>query len=221
MKDGDSRQDTEIAVFSFLERGIAQLSPEIEPSKVQQLADLVMLLESWASKINLTGHRDPISMAGRLVLDAVALNAALPELHTSRSFADLGTGAGFPGLPLAVLNPDADAYLVDSRLKRNHFQRAARRALGLENTRPVLGRSDEVDQIPCDLVVAQAMTQPTEALQLMSQWAGRDGLLALPASEFAELPQTPDGYAPAELREYVVPETGTQRRLWLVRPEDS
>lgn len=221
MNDGDTRQESEVAVFSFLERGLAQISSEIDRSKVQQLADLVMLLESWASKINLTGHRDPISMAGRLVLDAAALNAALPELHSARSFADLGTGAGFPGLPLAILNPSAQAFLVDSRLKRNHFQRAARRELQLDNTHPVLGRSDQVERTLCDIVVAQAMTQPEAALELMAQWATPDALLALPASEFADPPNTPSGYALAELREYVVPEIGTHRRLWLVRPQTS
>ena len=72
-------------------------------------------------------------MAERLVLDAVALSVCLPELSGAKRLADLGTGAGFPGLPIAILNPHLQVHLVDSRLKRNHFQKAVRRELELAN----------------------------------------------------------------------------------------
>ncbi|MBJ18858.1 MAG: hypothetical protein GY910_03665 [bacterium] len=217
MKDGDSRQATEIAVFSRLEQGLAELSLPSSQKQLEQLTELVGILGHWAGRINLTGHRDPMEMTSRLVLDAAALAASLPELSSSTSLADLGSGAGFPGLPIAILYPDLSVTLVESRLKRNHFQRAARRRLGIENVSSILGRSDEVEQTPCDIVVAQAMTQPRRAFELMAEWSHSASILALPASEAAISPKAPDGFEEMTLREYVVPGIGSARRLWIAR----
>ena len=216
MKDGDTRGESEVAVFSLLERGFSELPLSPEPDQLAALTELILLLEAWASKINLTGHRDAIAMTRGLVLDAAALAGVLPELGSAERVADLGTGAGFPGLPLAILFPETEFTLVDSRKKRNHFQREARRRLGLPNVRPVLGRSDEVERHPCDLVLAQAMTQPGPALLRMAEWAGPEAVLALPGSDASTPPPVPDGYRAPELRRYRVPESETERRLWLV-----
>lgn len=217
MKSGDTREQTEVAVFSLLEAGLDELGLSADSRQIEQLVDLVLLLEHWASRINLTGHRGPTEMASRLVLDAAALCATLPELHETRTLADLGSGAGFPGLPIAILNPEVAVCLVDSRLKRNHFQRTVRRSLGLENVTSILGRSDEVDQVPSDLVVAQAMTQPDRALELMLQWCRPKSTVVLPASDAATKPNPPPGIQELELREYHVPGTSTHRKLWVGR----
>jgi 16S rRNA (guanine527-N7)-methyltransferase len=158
-------------------------------------------------------------MATRLVLDAAALSHALPELRAASSLADLGSGAGFPGIPIAILNPHLAVTLVDSRLKRNHFQRAVRRELDLARITPVLGRSDQVEIHPAEIVVAQAMAQPAAALKLMRPWASRGGLLVLPASESAERPELPGADIQIEERSYRVPESDVRRKLWLIRAD--
>ncbi|MBW1883916.1 MAG: class I SAM-dependent methyltransferase, partial [Deltaproteobacteria bacterium] len=150
-----------------------------------------------------------------LVLDAAALSCALPELDSASSVADLGSGAGFPGLPLAILHPRLDVHLVDSRLKRHHFQREARRKLNLSRVHSILGRSDQVEPVCCDIVVAQAMSRPERALELMIPWAKPDGLIVLPASQSAAEPKCPARLGEIERRQYSVPETHTKRVLWL------
>lgn len=217
MKDGESRGDDEIAVFRVLDDGLRQLPAATTPLQSEQLTDLVMLLHAWAERINLTAHRTPTRIAERLVLDAAALGAAVPELRTAGTLVDLGSGAGFPGLPLAILHPHLEVRLIESRQKRHHFQREVRRRLALSNVLPNLGRSDRVEIFPSDLVVAQAMTQPEEALRLMLPWTREGGLMILPASEVAEIPDWPDHDLPIEPREYRVPGSGIRRRLWLVR----
>jgi len=217
MKDGEPRDEIELAVFTLIERGLRELSTAANSEQVSQLTRLVMLLSEWAARISLTGHRDPLEMAGQLVLDAAALSEALPELETASRLTDLGSGVGFPGLPIAILRPDLEVVLVESRLKRHHLQREARRRLGLTHVRPVLGRSDEVEILPSDVVVAQAMTRPDEALELMGPWARPGGLVALPASEESDRPTLPVGFKDLSLRGYQVPETGRVRKLWVAR----
>lgn len=217
MKNGETRDETEIAVFSLVASGLEDLGLAVPEGAAQQLTDLVLLLSHWAPRINLTGHRGPLEMTQRLVLDAVALASALPETRTAQALADLGSGAGFPGLPIAILNPHLEVYLVDARLKRNHFQKEARRQLGLSRVQPRLGRSDEMEPAACDMVVAQAMAQPREALQFMSEWAAPKAYLVLPASEGTEPPDLPPGLEGLERREYEVPGIRRRRWLWVAR----
>lgn len=203
-------------VLRILKQGFAELDQPAPQPTLDQLVRLVLLLAEWAGKINLTGHRTPEAIAERLVLDAIALAKVLPELAGARSLADLGTGAGFPGLPLAILHPHLEVRLVEARQKRNHFQRAARRALDLDHVRPILGRSDRVQALASEVVIAQAMAQPDRAIELMAQWAAPRALLALPASDAGAAPRPPSGFSAARLRSYEVPLTGVRRRLWVL-----
>jgi 16S rRNA (guanine527-N7)-methyltransferase len=221
MKDGESREQVEIAVFSLIERGLAELDSHSTVEQISKLTRLVTLLSEWAGRISLTGHRDPLDMAGRLVLDAAALSKALSELDSAANVTDLGSGVGFPGLPIAILRPDLEVALVESRLKRHHLQREARRQLDLTRVIPILGRSDEIEPRLSDVVVAQAMTQPTKAFELMHPWTRPGGLVALPASEAADRPILPTGFEDLSFREYRVPVTGRARKLWVTRKERS
>lgn len=190
--------------------------PSTQSTAQKQLVQLVVLLSRWAARMNLTGHRDPLDMTTRLVLDAAALGAAIPELANSSDLADLGSGAGFPGLPIAILHPNLRVLLVESRQRRHHFQREARRQLGLSLVTPILGRSDEVEASACDVVVAQAMASPERAIESMSAWTREGGLIVLPASDRAEPPKLADDLE-IERRTYRVPLTAIERQVWLIR----
>ncbi|MBY0399618.1 class I SAM-dependent methyltransferase [Myxococcota bacterium] len=199
-----------------IEAGLTALFSEPAPQALDELTRLVLLLAQWAPRMNLTGHRDPLEMTSRLVLDAAALVTALPELTDGASVADLGSGAGFPGLPIAILRPRLTVYLVESRQKRHHFQREARRQLELDNAIPVLGRSNQVEVRPSDVVVAQAMAQPEQAIASMMPWTRPGGAMAIPATIESSPPSLPDGLR-VERRHYRVPLSGIDRQVWIVR----
>lgn len=216
MRDGRASSSAEAPVRERIEAGLVQISGGFDPGQTDQLTRLVSLLSDWAPRMNLTGHRDPLEIASRLVLDAAALVQCLPELDSAGRLADLGSGAGFPGLPIAILRPHLQVLLIESRQKRHHFQREARRHLGLERVTPILGRSDDIESQACDVVVAQAMSQPEQALASMRPWARPGGILVLPAAETAERPDLGDESA-LERRSYRVPFIGVSRQLWIAR----
>lgn len=199
-----------------VDAGLAALFPDPSRTAAEALTRLVLLLAQWAPRMNLTGHRDPLDMTTRLVLDAAALVAALPELDSAASLADLGSGAGFPGLPIAILRPQVTVHLIESRQKRHHFQREVRRQLDLGNAFPILGRSDQIEVRPSDLVVAQAMAQPEQALENMTTWVRAGGLMVLPATAEARPPALSSAYS-VERRSYRVPLADIARQLWIVR----
>ncbi|MEE2677530.1 MAG: 16S rRNA (guanine(527)-N(7))-methyltransferase RsmG [Myxococcota bacterium] len=197
-----------------IERGLAELRLEAAAGQLDALVLLAERVADWGERVNLTGHRGPVDVARRLVLDAAALLQAAPPCA---SLADLGSGAGFPGLPIAILRPDIPVTLVEARQRRHHFQRAVCRELGLENVTTLRGRAEALAAKPHAAVVAQAMAQADRALGWMLPWAEPRGWLWIPGgAEAPNLEETAAFYG-AEVRRYAVPEAGPQRTLWIAR----
>lgn len=164
--------------------------------------------------MNLTGHGDTEVIVRRLILDGLALDRQLPEVP---SMADLGSGAGFPGLPIALIHPERQVTLVESRERPHHFQRAAVRELGIGNAVLRLGRAEVLCAEPHALVTAQAMARPELALEWMLPWAEPGGLLALPLSADQRPPPSIQGVGEPSVSSYQVPLGGPRRALWLAR----
>jgi 16S rRNA (guanine527-N7)-methyltransferase len=170
----------------------------------------------WNRRINLTAHRSPEAVIERLVLDSLALARILPPF---RSLVDIGSGAGFPGLPAAILLPDRRVTLVEARERRHHFQRAAVRELGLENVRVVRGRAEDLHPVPHDVVVAQAVARPDKVLGWMLPWARRGGHLVIPGGPTAPAPSASPEVSDARAIFYAVPVSGARRSAWIGRRE--
>jgi 16S rRNA (guanine(527)-N(7))-methyltransferase RsmG len=180
----------------------------------QSLGRLAELVAHWSARINLTAHRDAAAVMRGLILEALALDQALPAVT---AMVDLGSGAGFPGLPIALLHPERRVTLIEARERRHHFQRAAVRALSIENAVPRLGRAEALPAEPHPLVVAQAMARPDRALSWMLPWVAPGGALALPLSIDQARPQPIAGVSEPALHSYTVPLGGPRRVLWLAR----
>jgi len=194
--------------------GLAEVGLDLDPQRVDCLVELAALVHHWGRSINLTGHRSPEAIARGLILDAAAMLSVLPDFE---SVTDLGSGAGFPGLPIAILRPSRRLLSVEVRRKRVFFQRAAVRELGLENVEILQGRFEALEARPGPLVVAQAVAAPEQALEWMLPWCEVGGLLAIPGSESPpDLPDDPR-IRDAELLESRVPQGGRTRTLWCAR----
>lgn len=198
----------------LLDRGLGEIGLEVPEGQKSALLQLAELLEAWAARINLTAHRTRDAIIRRLILDAAALSQCLPA---AQSIADLGSGAGFPGLPLAILRPESRLSLVEARERRHYFQRAAVRALGLSNVHTLRGRAEALRPTPHELVVAQAMAQPSSALTWMLPWVAPVGTLAIACAAPPPEITPPPAVSCQDILRYSVPCGGPVRAVWLGR----
>jgi 16S rRNA (guanine527-N7)-methyltransferase len=148
------------------------------------------LLERWNRKVNLTAVRDRDAMVTVHILDSLA---ARPLLHGT-TVLDIGTGAGFPGLPLAIVEPDRRFVLLDSINKKIQFVQHAAAVLGLTNVEAVKARAE--DYAPgyrFDTVIARAVASLPQLLELAGHHVGEGGVfIALkgryPSEELRQIP---------------------------------
>ncbi|UGB45648.1 16S rRNA (guanine(527)-N(7))-methyltransferase RsmG [Frateuria edaphi] len=197
-----------------LEQGLAALGLALPPGAVERLLDYQALLERWNSAYNLTAVRDPAEMVTRHLLDSLAI---LPYVRGG-SLADLGTGPGLPGIPLAIAAPGREVLLVDSNGKKVRFLREAIRSLKLEGVRAVQSRVEEVEgQFDC--ITARAFASLADMLSWgghllapSGRWLAMKGKPA--ADEMAALPA---GFAVQATHALEVPGLGAERSLIVIQ----
>ena len=147
-------------------------------------------LERWNRKVNLTAIRDRREMVTAHIEDSLAARAFLE----GRRILDVGTGAGFPGLPLAIVEPDREFVLVDSNNKKIQFVQHVARLLGLSNVEAVKARTEDfAPGYRFDTVIARAVASLSRLLEIAGHHVGEDGVFVAlkgryPAEELEELP---------------------------------
>lgn len=129
----------------LLSRCAAEFSVEVTPELAERLDVYARLLVEWNEKMNLTAITDPVGMTVKHFADSLAAAPLLPE--GAFSLVDVGTGAGFPGVPLALLRPDCQLTLLDSLNKRLNFLEALCGELGL-SARRIHARAEEGGRRP-------------------------------------------------------------------------
>ncbi|RNF83806.1 16S rRNA (guanine(527)-N(7))-methyltransferase RsmG [Montanilutibacter psychrotolerans] len=129
----------------LLESGLATLG--LDRSFATPLLDYLALLLRWNKTYNLTAVRDPREMVSKHLLDSLAMHPYVDGLVASGgALADLGTGAGLPGIPLAIVKPGLRVTLVESNGKKARFMREAVRQLGLKDVRVAESRIEALDE---------------------------------------------------------------------------
>lgn len=168
----------------------AALGVALTEHDAARLRQLLEELAHWNRRFNLTGIADFESMVSHHVLDSLAVHR---YLHGA-AIADVGTGAGFPGLPLALVNPERRFTLIDSNGKKIRFVSHAMRTLGLMNVEPLQARVEALrPERPFDTVVARAFAPLPELLATVAPLCGSETrVLAMkgkwPQEELAALP---------------------------------
>lgn len=201
-----------------LARGATTLGVPLEAATVERLATFADRLLEWGAKIDLTSIKDPGEIREKHFLDSLAGAALL--LERDRRIADLGSGGGFPGVVLAILDPDRRVVSVESRSKKAVFQRQVGRELGLANLEVHADRIEALTIPAPDLVTARALAELGELLRLSESWiAGGAQLLAWKSTkvdqELVAAKGRMDrlGLQVLERKDFALPESGEPRTL--------
>jgi len=174
------------------------------------------LLARWNRTYNLTAVRDPREMVPRHLLDSLAMEPFLDGIAT---LADLGTGPGLPGIPLAIARPRLRVTLVEANGKKARFLREAVRTLGLDNAEVAESRIEALDRPGAfDAITARALATLPQILGFGGHLLARGGRLlamkgARPDEEIAALPR---GWRLEMLRRLTVPGLDGERHLAVV-----
>jgi len=206
---------------SVLSSGLSQLGLNCSLAVHAQLRDYVLLLDKWNRVYNLTAVRNPDEMVTRHLLDSLAI---LPYLRGSRVL-DVGTGAGLPGIPLAIVNketcPEREFVLLDSNSKKTRFVQQAVAQLKLTNVAVIHERSEEYrPQVLFDVVVSRAFASVTDMLKNSGQHCAKNGvILAMKGTDPAdELRDIPEGFTLESVHAVKVPGLEGQRHVVCLTP---
>jgi 16S rRNA (guanine527-N7)-methyltransferase len=165
----------------------------LNDTQVQQIQQYMKMLAVWNDKINLTAIRDPIEVLHRHFAESM-FGAVMVPVQSGR-LADIGSGGGFPGLPLKILRPDLQLFLVESNVKKATFLAEVVRNLQLTGVQVLVSRYEELDEelAPLDFVCARAIGEfeaflswaavPRVAAKQIVLWAGGRDLAEIRRSD--------------------------------------
>ncbi len=204
------------AWLAALLAGTKQLGVALSPAQAGACWTLAVALRERNQHVNLTAIDDLDAMRGLHFLDSLAI---APHLGAARRVLDVGTGGGFPGLPLAIACPDRQFTLIDGTQKKIRFVEEAIGLLGLENAAAFSARAESFKpDARFDVVIVRAVGQLADLARLCRPLLAREGrLLALkgkrPDEELAALPLR----WRAEVTPLHVPEVDAERHLVTLR----
>ena len=183
-----------------IQKALDELGRSFPQGTADKLGTLINELGRWNRKVNLTAIRDKDEMVSAHLLDSLV---AAPLLE-GKTVLDVGTGPGFPGLPLAIVQPERQFTLLDSNNKKIMFVQHAAGLLGLDNVSAVKGRGE--DYAPghgFDTVIARALAALPRLVEIAGHHVGEDGVFVAlkgryPTEELEEL-KSPWCHAVTEL----------------------
>jgi 16S rRNA (guanine527-N7)-methyltransferase len=187
---------------------------------LERLAAYIRLLARWNQAYNLTAVRRPEAMVSRHILDSLAI---LPWVRGPRVL-DVGSGAGLPGIPLAIARPEVEFYLLDSSAKRVRFMIQAVAELALANVNVVRCRvEDYSSDVPFDCIITRAFASLAFLLVSAGRLCAPNGcLLAMKGRRpDDELKHLPTGYSVVGVYPLRVPELDAARHLVHLVPVES
>ncbi|MEW5756875.1 MAG: 16S rRNA (guanine(527)-N(7))-methyltransferase RsmG [Pseudomonadota bacterium] len=201
-----------------LKAGLARLHLSAEEGQVAGLLRLLALIGKWNKVYNLTAIKDPREMLTHHLLDSLAV---LPYLH-GRRIIDVGTGAGLPGIPLAIMSPQREFVLLDSNNKKTRFVTQAVIELGLKNVTVQNLRVEEYRPgAPFDTVVSRAFASLAEMVQWTQALRAPQGVFLAMKGQLSaeELAALPAGFKIKEIAALQVPGLEAERHAIIIAAE--
>lgn len=199
--------------------GIAALGLVVPLETQVHLLRYLALIQKWNQVHNLTAMREVETMLARHLLDSLAI---LPHV-TGRRIADVGSGGGFPGIPLALARPECHVALVESNHKKAVFLQQARIELNLKNVEVMAERVENLQpEVSFDVVVSRAFSDLADFVRLAGHLctSAADGgrLIAMKGIyPHEELAQLPEQFVVEKIVQVVVPGLEAERHLIVIK----
>jgi 16S rRNA (guanine527-N7)-methyltransferase len=196
--------------------GIAALGLKLPSRAVADLLRYTSLLEKWNRVYNLTAIRERSRLVSHHLLDSLAVVPLLP----AGRLVDVGSGAGLPGIPLAIARPESAVTLLDSNHKKGAFLRQAVLELGLENIQVTIARAEEWEPAQrFDVAVSRAFSDLSGFIEASAHLLKPDGVFAAMKGVYPdeELTQLPVGITLESVTALSVPGLRAARHLVLLR----
>ncbi|KAF0184552.1 MAG: 16S rRNA (guanine527-N7)-methyltransferase [Nitrospirae bacterium] len=203
------------AVKDLLTGGLSELGIAADEKIVDALLFYLSELKRWNKAYNLTAITDDKEIVAKHFLDSLLYLKALPE--TARNLCDVGSGAGFPGLPMALVRLDLPVTLIEPSRKRCAFLRNLSKRLALQNVDVIEAAAEEVGELRFDAVLTRATFSVAELIRKAGHLLAARGVFILSKGEKAkeELLQVPDGFQVKTLS-LMLPGTDIVRTLIIV-----
>lgn len=198
------------ALKARLLAGAQEMGIALDGAQADALLGLTAELREWNKRVNLTAITNPTDMVDKHLLDSLSVQ---PHLHGKR-VADIGTGAGFPGLPLAIVNPRRSFTLIEATGKKCMFVRHAVELLGIGNVEVVQARAEAwKPKAQFDCVIARALGKLADFVRVAGHLCARDGrMLAMKGRHpTAEMHALPAGWRVLALHDLRVPGLAAER----------
>jgi len=196
--------------------GLAALGVEVTPAQRARMAAHLELVAKWNRVHNLTAVRETGQMVVLHLLDSLTL---APHLRDARSVLDVGSGAGFPGIPIAIARPDLAVTVLDSSRKKCAFLEQAKTELGLENLQVACERVEQWQpEGRFDAVVSRAFAELADFVSQARHLVAPGGrMLAMKGVHpFEEIARVPASHRIVEVVELAVPSLDAKRHLVLL-----
>jgi 16S rRNA (guanine527-N7)-methyltransferase len=178
---------------AVIRRALGEFKLPAYDDQVLQIQQYIGILLAWNEKINLTAIRDPLEILYRHICESMYASVAVP-VENGR-LADVGSGAGFPGLPLKIIRPNLRVFLVESSIKKVTFLAEVTRELGLKDVQVLARRYEELGEevAPLDYVCSRALGEFPAFLEWAKseQIAAKQVILWIGARDLPEIQKTP------------------------------
>lgn len=204
-----------MSLAAKLAEGVAGLGLKLPAQAQPRLLDYLALLQKWNRTYNLTAVREPSKMVGQHLLDCLAV---APHVM-ARTIVDVGSGAGLPGIPLALILPQASVTLLESSHKKAAFLQQAKIELKLDNVAVACERVETWQAGgKFEMVISRAFSDLSEFVTLAGRHVAPGGRLAAMKGIYPheEVTQLPAGWRLQEAIALAVPGLRAQRHLLLI-----
>jgi 16S rRNA (guanine527-N7)-methyltransferase len=198
-----------------LKRGLIALGLTLDRNIQQRLLDYIALIEKWNRVYNLTAIREPEKMVSHHLLDSLAV---APHLHAKRLL-DVGSGAGLPGIPLALAKPDTQVTLLDSNHKKAAFLNQAVMELKLKNAEVCSERVESWQtQNRFDVIISRAFSEMSEFVRVTRHLLAPGGIFAAMKGlhPYEEIDKLPPGCKVRQVLPLAIPSLEGARHLVLI-----